>query len=98
MNKVSEKYEKRTIVIKGMVAAVKGDPHVPIIKFVELKGDDQTVVKCRFGSSDQESKLPDKYKAGDAAIFVGELTRVEKGRFVVGPCYPAQSSDPPGKK
>ena len=82
------KYERRTLVLKGKVAAIKTDPNIPAIKYLELKGDGKTVVECRFGSSDQEAKIRDGYKVGDTAVFACELTRADKGVFIVGPCYP----------
>jgi tRNA_anti-like len=92
-DKARETYENRTLVIRGEVATVKNDPDVPIIRIVELKGDGHTVVLCRFGSSDEERKIPESLKAGDKVAFAGEVVRAEKGLVVVGPATWLPRSD-----
>ena len=86
--KALAKYDGKTLVVVGDVSAVKPDVGAPNIKVVELKGDGQTVIQCRFGGSDEERKFVDSCKAGDKVTFATEMIRAEKGLFVVGMCYP----------
>ena len=87
-SKAYAKYGNKTLILKGLVSAIKTDSDNPAVKFIELKGDGKTLVQCMFGASSKESKIRDGYKPGDTANFECELTRADKGLFIVGPCYP----------
>lgn len=91
--KAQEKYDNKTLVVKGEVSAVKPDVGAPNIKVVELKGDSQTVIQCRFGGTDDERKFVDGCKAGDKVTFATEMIRSEKGLFVLGMCYPVPDKE-----
>ena len=91
--KARQKYDDKTLVIKGEIAAVKPDPLAPHRKVIELKGDGQTVVECRFGPSEEERTFVNNSKAGDKVTLAADMLLSHKGRFCVGTCYPVPEKE-----
>jgi uncharacterized protein (TIGR03066 family) len=85
--KASKKYTDKTLVVSGIIAAIK--PVVGLkIKYVELKGDGKTTIECLYN----DPQLVEKYKVGDAVkVYGAGPTISEKGMFRLTNCFPLSS-------
>lgn len=87
------KYDSHTLILTGEIAAFKKQPELPKVEYLELKGDGETVIECRYPVSlSRPRSLKDRYKIGQTIRFACSWTtssrRDEPKRVVVGDCVP----------
>jgi hypothetical protein len=81
LQKARNKYVEKVLIVTGKVTAIKTLEGFKL-KYAELKGDGNLVIKCVFEKPDTVQKL----KVGDTVKVYGPNWRKEEGSILVDSC------------